>query len=207
MNKRLFLIAALFNALMAAALCTAQPTLSRSQIPSRLIPEMKEQLNHLYDTDAGVRARAAAYFGDLGERGEAAIPFLISMLADDIKIDPINEGRYLISMFDYEVTLKTSPALQAARSLSNLGDVAVKPLIDALKHDSRQVRLKAVKILGMLESVEAVRPLMEAARAQEWQIREAAADALGDLESASALPVLRKLLDDPQWQVRIEAIN
>ncbi len=89
----------------------------------------------------------------------------------------------------------------AAAALGQLGEAAVKPLIQALGDKDEDVRQGAAKALGRLGEA-AVEPLIQALRDGNWRVREAAAEALGQMGDARAVEPLIQALGDEDGRVR-----
>lgn len=87
---------------------------------------------------------------------------------------------------------------QSARALEKIGASAVPALVVALKHPSREVRVDATEVLGVIKDPQAVPALAEILNAGEkdWLIRGHAAEALGLIGDPSAVPALIKALQD-----------
>lgn len=109
---------------------------------------------------------------------------------------------------------------------------ALDPLIDALSHRKKNVRLHAATLLGAINDPKAIEPLIatlkdnnklvrrEASTAlsrmgepavdpligilddEDWKVRGAAAWALGNIGDEKAIPALEKLLDDESGFVK-----
>ena len=111
-------------------------------------------------------------------------------------------------------------------------DESLDPLIEALSHRKKNVRLHAATLLGAIGDPKAipalidtlkdnnklvrreastalsrmgepaVDPLIETLNDEDWKVRGAAAWALGNLNDEKAIPALEKLLDDESGYVR-----
>ena len=109
---------------------------------------------------------------------------------------------------------------------------SLDPLIDALSHRKKNIRLHAATLLGAINDPKAIKPLIlslsdnnklvrrEASTAlsrmgdaavdplievlddPDWRVRGAAAWALGNLDNEKAIPALEKLLDDESGYVK-----
>ena len=120
----------------------------------------------------------------------------------------------------------------AVGELELRADEAVDPLIDALSHRKKQIRLNAATLLGAINDPKAipalvetlkdnnklvrreastalsrmgepaVDPLIETLADEDWKIRGAAAWALGKKKKKKAIPELEKLLDDESGFVK-----
>ena len=66
-----------------------------------------------------------------------------------------------------------------AEHIKKMGDVALNPLVDALKDDRPSVRREAAYFLGEIKSPEAIKPLTDVVNKDVWgYVRHAARDAL-----------------------------
>jgi HEAT repeat protein len=85
-------------------------------------------------------------------------------------------------------------------SLLRLGEAAVMPLCEALRHQNRRIRIGAASTLGMIGSVRSVAPLCEALQDQDRFVRGLAAEALGKTGSSDAVGPLCKQVEDGIWE-------
>ena len=120
----------------------------------------------------------------------------------------------------------------AMGALELKGEEAVDPLISALSHRKKNIRLHAATLLGAINDPKPIKPLIlslsdnnklvrrEASTAlsrmgdaavdplievlddPDWRVRGAAAWALGNLDNEKAIPALEKLLDDESGYVK-----
>ena len=120
----------------------------------------------------------------------------------------------------------------AVGQLELRADEALDPLISALSHRKKNIRLHAATLLGAINDPKAIHPLIltlrdnnklvrrEASTAlsrmgepavdplievlgdEDWRVRGAAAWALGNLGDEKAIPALEKLLDDESGFVK-----
>lgn len=126
---------------------------------------------------------------------------------------------------------------EAIGMLEMNSEESVDPLISALSHRKKNIRLNAAKILGVIKDTkainplilslrdanklvrreastslsrmgaEAVDPLIEILNDEDWRVRGAAAWALGNLKDEKAIEPLEKLLDDESGYVKRGAQN
>ena len=54
----------------------AQPNIPKEDTPSDIPADVRQQIERLYSSRSGDRAKAAYYLGGMGERAAPAIPFL-----------------------------------------------------------------------------------------------------------------------------------
>lgn len=83
-----------------------------------------------------------------------------------------------------------------------LGKPAVEPLIQVLKDEHWEVRLKAAEALGKIKDPKAVEPLIQALKDGNDSVRQKVAFALGDIGNARALEALTQAKEDKSWFVR-----
>ncbi|MCE5338860.1 MAG: HEAT repeat domain-containing protein [Methanomicrobiaceae archaeon] len=70
---------------------------------------------------------------------------------------------------------------RAAQSLMNIGPPAVEQLIAELKNADKGMKLRIIRILGVIRDPRSVHPLTECLRDINREIRKGAADALGKI--------------------------
>ena len=203
---KFFKINSLLFFFLFSSLSFAQPKIPMSQMPRNLSADIKQKVQSLYAPNPTKRATAALQLSEFGAKANPAIPFLVSMLGDDVLIDPVDDYTHWWSS-NYEIILKTSPNREAAKTLAILGEKAVDPLIKGLQDTDWKVRSKSAHVLGNIESYSAVDPLIKALKDDSWQVRKEAVAALGDIEDARSLQPLVQLLKDQSWQVRLEAVQ
>jgi HEAT repeat protein len=114
-----------------------------------------------------------------------------------------------------EVTIKklitkledTDPEVRitAAKELDEIGEDAVKPLINLLKSDDANLRKYATFALKTMGSEKATGPLITALDDDDFSVRKFAAKALGEIKSTAAVEPIINLLKDNDWGVRVAA--
>lgn len=91
----------------------------------------------------------------------------------------------------------------ATEALVKIGEVAVMPLVAALKTtDNNYVKDCAVRALGQLQDRRAVPHVIQALHDADWEIRRKAATALGQIGDYTAVEPLVRALGDQDWNVR-----
>lgn len=93
----------------------------------------------------------------------------------------------------------------AVKSLIEIGEAAVAPLIEALKGDSN-IRRTIVEVLAQIGKP-AIEPLIEALKDKEGTMRANAAQALGKIGDKKAVEPLVKILNDQYWGARYSAAD
>lgn len=93
------------------------------------------------------------------------------------------------------------------RALKKIGEPAVGPLIAALKHPRRKVRIQATDALLRLKARRAVAPLVVLAREKDTELRMSALYVLGKLGYPQALDVLLEAASDEKPKVRKIALR
>jgi HEAT repeat protein len=164
---------------------------------SDLPPEVRSLLEQCY---ASARGGAAEKLGQLKEKAEPAIPFLISMLGDDVShLDSFRAG---------EMTIygSTSPGRKAAVALGRIGSAAIEPLLKVLQDAKGPNRDMAALALGIAKDPRAVPPLIEALADKGAQLCGEAA-ALGGLKDVRAVAPLIGALSDADKDVSRAAQN
>ena len=94
---------------------------------------------------------------------------------------------------------------QAAKSLSQIGTPAIKPLIEALKEDDVRVQKYVILSLKDIGDDTVATELIDSLSSDDFAIRKFAAKALGEMEVKSAVDPLIELLTDDDWGVRASA--
>src|SRR5918993_2270415 len=109
--------------------------------------------------DPDMRARAACGGGLRGTpAGVAAIPALISLLADEARVEAIDCGgegewrnRGIFALADTARPWGTSPAPETARALGRFGNAALAPLMSALGDPRAPVRMHAARAVAWMD--------------------------------------------------------
>ena len=104
--------------------------------------------------------------------------------------------------------LDTWKRISAAHALAEVGQVAVPALIDALKGENEDVRIRATYVLEDIgpDAKAAVPALtIEALKDENEYIREAAAGALGEIDAEAAVLAFIEALKDKHGEVRCNA--
>ncbi len=190
------------------------PSIPRERIPADAPPDVRRPLEQLYSRDAVTRGYGAFAIGRLGDRAEAAVPFLIAMLHDDAKLEwevkepePLDakeeRRRRAVGMYEGQ---KTSPGREAAKALAVLCAKAPPTLVEALKSPEAAVRRNAAEALGGIRDTVAVAPLTALLRDEETAVRERAAYALGRLRDTAATEALMAATKDPERSVQKHAV-
>ncbi len=89
----------------------------------------------------------------------------------------------------------------AIGALELKGEEAVDPLISALSHRKKNVRLHAASLLGALNDEKAIKPLILTLRDNNKLVRREASTSLSRMGPAAVDPLI-EVLDDPDWRVR-----
>ena len=198
----------------ATAELAAQATLPREQAP--LVPgSIREFGDRLYSADPPERAEAACQIGRRHADAEAAIPILLSMLADDVTVAAIEcemtpwLRRAIGQRVEVQGWMETSPAKEAAEALGNIGNAAVPGLLQALEHNNWKNRKFAAIGLGEVDRIDELTKVIAALTSRlsdsQFEVRERSAWALGEIEDASAVEPLLGALTDSDPRVRTRA--
>lgn len=141
--------------------------------------DVKGLIKALSYKDESIRLRAIKALGILGD--PEAIEPLIKLLSHSFL------GNY------------------ATFSLGKIGKPAVKPLINALQKDNKNVRINSTYALGLTGDTNAVQTLIQLLDDKNDTVRMNAAAALGMIGSEEAVLSLIKALNDKHWKVRENA--
>jgi HEAT repeat protein len=190
MSRPIFSCVAAVAALLVGALASAQQRAAKETIPQDLPTEVRSLLEQCRASAASARGGAAEKLGELKEKAGPAVPFLISMLGDDVEYsDSITVGGMTIYG-------NTSPGRKAAVALGRIGSEAIEPLLKVLQDVKGPNRDKAAVALGIAKDPRAVPPLIEALADKDARLRREAASALGSLKDERAVAPLIGALSD-----------
>ena len=167
--------------------------------------DLTEKIRALDSADPRVRATAACALRAAGKNAAAAIPALVKMLGDDTPIGPIDcesEGSWRRGDGNLD---DNSPGKQAALTLAAIGDEAIEPLINHLRHPAVPARKKSAFALGLIKNPHTVEPLIDSLKDASWQVRSQAAWGLGLKHDQRVVEPLIAALRDGDWQVREQA--
>ena len=89
----------------------------------------------------------------------------------------------------------------AVGELELRADESLDPLIDALSHRKKQIRLNAATLLGAINDPKAIDPLIETLRDNNKLVRREASTALSRMGEPAVEPLIN-VLDDEDWKVR-----
>ena len=191
----------------------AAPTIPKERISDTIPPDVRRRIEEMYSRDAVTRGMGAVYLARMGDRAEAAIPFLIAMLGDDAQLEwpapretdnPLDEFKKRLTGIYKE--RETSPGAEAAKALTRLCGKAPAGLVAALKDPTTHVRVNAVKALGGIRDRKTLDPLVLCLQDGEKDVRLQAAIALGRLGDTEATEPLLAALKDLDRYVRKEAV-
>jgi HEAT repeat protein len=145
----------------------AQLKIPKENIQLNILPEVRSQIERLYQQDPEERVKAARILGEIGTQASPAIPFLINILNDEHPVLSRNETKTI----EY-----TTPAREATIALFKIGEPAVKPL--ALKKHEATVK-KIVQIPGKIKGNDAVEALIGALNDEDMRVQCAAGESVG----------------------------
>ncbi len=163
-------------ALSLTACATSSSGLSDAQTKTpinKLHSKIQKYVEQLYSQDAVERTWAVYNIGKLHKHAVNVLPYLIAMLGDT---DTAIMTRYIGK--NYASGTVTTPADEAVKAIARVGDVAVKPLLNALKDSNEDVVLRAIKTLGLINNSESIKPLMTFISHKNKRIRLEAANSL-----------------------------
>ncbi|MCK9615425.1 MAG: HEAT repeat domain-containing protein [Candidatus Omnitrophica bacterium] len=171
----------------------AQPKIPQDKIPSDVVPGLKKQIEKLYSENPLERKHAVITIGEYGKEAEAAIPFLIELMADS---NCCPEPGVI-----YEHTPLVNEAVNWA--LIQIGTTCVKPLINVLDSSSPLVRRNAAYCLGQIADKRALLPLITLLDDKDPAVKWQAIQALAGLKDKRATEPLLNLLNDEHLRADI----
>ena len=89
----------------------------------------------------------------------------------------------------------------AVGELELRAEEAVDPLIDALSHRKKQIRLNAATLLGAINDPKAIPALIDTLRDNNKLVRREASTSLSRMGEPAVEPLMA-ILDDEDWRVR-----
>ncbi len=114
------LFLALVFADLAIATCGQTKNQEAPPLARRVSPEVRQLIEDLNSTDPVTRANAAVSLGDMGDNAIPAIPYLVNMLHDDVRLqwkEGLTPGE------------GTSPSGEAQEALAKIGEPAFEQTI------------------------------------------------------------------------------
>ena len=172
----------------------AQQKQNSKKIPSNIISEVRVEIEKLYSDEPADRVLAAMLLGEMGEKANPAIPFLIDILSDTQSVIIQTETKNIVA--------STSPDREALTALVNIGKPAVQPLIAVVKDKNITVRKNAIEALGEIKDARAVDTLIVSLKDENPDIRKNAAEALGKIRDIRAIDALVTALKDKKSSVQ-----
>lgn len=193
----------------------ARPAIPEERIPADAAPEVRRYIEQLYSRDAVTRAMGAVALGRMGDRAEEAVPFLLSMLDDPVKLEwEVRDTEGLSMLEDAKRRLlgfykerETSPGREAARAVARICIEPPAALFEALHSKSPATRRHAAEALGGIRDKRATQPLTLLLEDEDKDVRSQAAHALGRLRDTAATEALVRALKDSERSVRREVVT
>jgi len=152
-------------------------------------PSTFDEITNVLLDDPKIEVRQAAAKALGNTRHPAALPFLLEALRDPF--------------WWYEREVQAGDLFEA---LEKMGDIAVVPLIEALKDKEGAVRKFAAGLLGRLKDPRAIDPLGMALYDMHHDVGKASAEALLSF-GVDSFEVLVEALDHPEMWIRIHSVD
>jgi len=163
---------------------------------------VQDAIVSLDSNDPVERARATCPLSKMKEDAAPAVPKLIELLDDDTVLIHFScDGKQGGWRHDDH----TTPGREAAKTLSRIGEAAVKPLVAALEGGKTTTRANAAFAMQMVQDPHVIDPLIAALGDPAPSVREQAAWALSSHQADRVAPALARALEDPDTDVRREA--
>ncbi len=179
----------------------AQPNIAMERIPLNIPTDIKKQIEKLYSKDPLDRFDALGTLGKFGGRAAPAIPFLATILHDNIQV---RTGSGIIFPGQELPLTSTTIGWEAAKTLVKIGKPAVEALITALRHEDSNVRERSAYALAKIRDPRAVEFLIARLNDEVLRIRSVAALALGEIGDPRAVEPLIHALKDEDLEVRMD---
>lgn len=137
------------------------PHISKAKITSDTPPYIKNQIKKLYSWNPKQRSDAAGRLGNFSSLSVPAVPFLISMLDDDVSYSEVGDSGSLLT-----------PGEIASRTLNKIGKPAAISLITALKSKNPCIRKNAISALNSNMGTEAQNVLLSCLEDENKSVRK-----------------------------------
>lgn len=170
----------------------AQPGIPKDRIPWYTRPDVRQEIERLYDSRVWERIHAIWVVENMGAKARPAVPFLIELLADEadyLPAVPRGVPRHIVVHGD------------AATALMKIG-IPAKPGLAAAarEHSIIRVRLRAAAVLVRMGEKGAIEAVAAAATSADPDIRWQAVASLVEFKDPRAVPPLIALLSDASRQ-------
>jgi HEAT repeat protein len=215
--KTIFIALALAYLLNTMPTAYAQPDTPKSEIPEDIDKDVRMQIRELYSIKTVPRAEAIYALGNMGERAKAAVPYLISMLEDNVyvysdhktgdkgaatpaimavealgKIKDQRAVEHLVLLMKgerYSDEIKKIQRYSATALIRIGGTRAAGLLLKILEDKSSESGVKglAIQVLGKIGDKSVVDPLIEILKDETIGIRGDVAKALGEIGDPRAI--------------------
>lgn len=174
------------------------PHISKAHIPDETPVHVKKEIRKLYSWNPLKRVDAAKQLVFEPSLSVAAIPFLISMLDDNVALSGAGGSG-----------AQYTPGETAAHSLNKLGNSAADPLINALGDKNDIIRKNVILALNSNMGADAHNALLSCLTDENTFIRKETLRKLEwvykDTSDPKIVPALTSLLNDKDAEVRIIA--
>ena len=177
--------------------------------------DLSKLIGDLGDNDTMTRHRATQALCAIGSQAENAVPMLMKMLSDKncntqsqlAVVDVLGcIGAPAIPSLIEALGDETRP--RALFALAKMGEIAVPPLAEVLKHENPRARWQAAEALGYIgpKAKEALPALAKALEDKDKILRRKSARAMASMGSV-AVPAIIDLLDNRSARVRAGAAS
>jgi len=139
-----------------------EPLIPKENIPQNVAAPVREQLERLYSPDLMTRVNAAIKLGAMKEQGQAAVPFLISILENDgaarvrgsaaKALGNIGDKTALRSLANALNDTDSLAGDDAYKALASFGDAAADLLLEAWKSINNNTAYRASRALILIKS-------------------------------------------------------
>jgi HEAT repeat protein len=176
----------------------AQPKIPKANIQADIPAAVKKEIEQLYSKDPVKRGYATLHLKGMGGRGTPAIPFLVTMLGEQVDLQRTGDQGGGRLFWEPSVSI----GALAGEALGAMGDPGINALLTSLKNDNADIRANAARGLGEGKAQRAVEPLILALHDKSSLVRRWAAYALGQIKDERAVEPLLLALKDKSKSVR-----
>lgn len=178
---------------------------------------LKRELKEISSKSWPKRMRAAGHLAFMGNR-EVVIAHLMAALEDemlDVRLAAAHSLARLkvpdavVAILNYLVAPGVWPIQRATEIITEMGEVAILPLLHYLTLPDGQDAGKAtaIRALGLQCATDAVGPIIHHLAHSDTEVRLQSARALGAISDIQAVPALLQAMRDHVWEVRAAAAH
>lgn len=175
----------------------SQPSIEQSTIPENISPKLRSQILQLYSPLTETRRHAAIVIGEMKEEAIPAIPYLVSLLDDELSDE---WGWQSLDIYE-------SVGKAAAEALGTIGKPALPALMEAAQSPKHLVRYMALHGLSMIKDSAIDQVFSKCMDDPNYIVRLKAVMCIGKTENPVHYTSLIRKINDPSIWVRRAAVQ